>query len=193
LIIGRYAKSKADVALGRVQFVYDLVEGATKTLKPRFSHLVWEQVKQLSALYVKQVEAVGTPPRLQQAPPIATQNVSGTSLGSQSVAGGIGGGAGRQGQVSGRQSRASGAGGRRVSGGSPEGSNGVKRQGTESHEEEDDYVLKVDSRPKKTNGNNTVVKIIEREKKKKSFSGSLQRSLLPHRRHVLGHRLDSFV
>ncbi|KAJ3026006.1 hypothetical protein HDV00_012240, partial [Rhizophlyctis rosea] len=168
-IIGRYAKSKADVALGRVQYVYDLVEEATK------------DVKQLSALYVKQTEAVGTPPGLQHATPIAAQNVLGNGLGSQTVVGGIGGGAGRQGQGSGRQSRASGC---RVSGGSHKSSNRVKQQGTGSqrnaghrndnfdgNEEEEDYAIEVDSRPKKTKGNNTVVKIIEREKKKKSFSG----------------------
>ncbi|KAJ3040030.1 hypothetical protein HDV00_011479 [Rhizophlyctis rosea] len=175
LIIGRYAKSMADVALGRVQYVYDLVEEAMKTLQPRFSHMVWEQVKQLSALYVKQTEAVGTPPGLQQVP-VATQNVLGTGLGSQGVIGGIGGGVGRPGQGSGRQSRASGTGGRRLSGGS-HGSNGVKRQGTGSRNEEfdgneeDDYVVEVDSRSKRNTGNNTAVKIIEREKEKKSFSG----------------------
>ncbi|KAJ3028586.1 hypothetical protein HDV00_010175, partial [Rhizophlyctis rosea] len=216
LIRGRYAKSKADVALGSVHYVYDLVEEATKTLQLRFSHMVWEQVKQLRALYVKPMEGVGTPPGLQQATPIAAQDVSGTGLGSQSVAGGIGGGAGRQGlqqvpvatqtvtgtglgsqgvaggigggagcqgQGSGRQSGASGTGGRRWSGGSHEGNNGVKRQGTGSQRndrrrneefdrnEEDDYVVEVDSRSKENTGNNIVVKITEKEKKKKSFSG----------------------
>ncbi|KAJ3024377.1 hypothetical protein HDV00_000966, partial [Rhizophlyctis rosea] len=218
LIIGRYAKSKADVALGRVHYVYDLIEEATKTLPLRFSHMVWEQVKQLSALFVKPMEAVGTPPGLQQATPIAAQNVSGTGLGSQNVAGGIGGGAGLQGlqQVPvatqtvtgtglesqgvaggigggagcqgkgwGRQSRASGTGGRRLSGGSKgvgvgTGSPNQERTGDlsgsqrdchEGGDEEEDYVGAVDSHSMKNRSNNTVVKIIEREKQKKSSSG----------------------
>ncbi|KAJ3027407.1 hypothetical protein HDV00_011212 [Rhizophlyctis rosea] len=52
--------------------------------------------------------------------------------------------------------------------------------GTE--EEEEDYMIEGDSRPKKTNGNNTAVKIIEREKKKKGFSGPSKRP-----RHRIGH------
>ncbi|KAJ3025741.1 hypothetical protein HDV00_012532, partial [Rhizophlyctis rosea] len=160
LIMGRYANSKADVALGRVQYVYNLVEEATKTLQPRFSHMVWEQVKQLSAFHVKHTEAVGTQPGLQQVP-VAPRNVPGTGLRSQSVAG------------FGTSVEAFWTGGCRLSG----GSNGLTG-GTESQrdrhdvgKEADDYIIEVDSHHKKTNGNNTAVKIIEREKKKKSFSG----------------------
>ncbi|KAJ3025198.1 hypothetical protein HDV00_000277, partial [Rhizophlyctis rosea] len=183
LITGWYAKSEADVALGMVQHTYNLFETATKTTELQFSHWMLEQIRKLRGLYTKQVEAVGTPPGLQQATPIAVQDMPVTGLGSQSVSGGIGGGAGRQGQGSGRQSRASGTGGRLLRGGSHESSNGVKRQGTGSQmndgrrnegfdgNEEDDYVVEVDSRSKRNTGNNTVVMIIEREKKKKSFSG----------------------
>ncbi|KAJ3027677.1 hypothetical protein HDV00_010932 [Rhizophlyctis rosea] len=56
-------------------------------------------------------------------------------------------------------------------------SNEVKRQGTGSRNEEfdgneeDDYVVELDSRSERNTGNNTVVKIIEGEKEEKSFSG----------------------
>ncbi|KAJ3024063.1 hypothetical protein HDV00_001042, partial [Rhizophlyctis rosea] len=177
LITGRYVKSKADNALGMVHPTYDLVKTATKTMESRFSNWTWEEIRKLSGLYTKQVEAVRTPPVLQQVP-VAAQNMPGTGLGGQSVAGGIGGGAGRQGQDSGRQLRGSGTGGCHVSRGSHESSKGVKRHGTGSRneefdeKEEDDDVVEMDSPSKRNTGNNTVVKIIEREKKKKSFRGA---------------------
>ncbi|KAJ3024656.1 hypothetical protein HDV00_000796, partial [Rhizophlyctis rosea] len=156
LLTGRYAKSKADVALGIVQHTYDLVETATKTMEPRFSHWTWEQIGKLSSVYTQQVEAVvDTQPGNQQTTPIAAQNVPGTGLGSQSVA------------VEGFW-----VGGCRLSGGSKgvTGETGSRNEEFDGNEE-NDYFVEVDSRSKKTNWNNTVVKIIEREKKKKSFSG----------------------